>query len=109
METNIKPTPKEIAQKFLSECKANLFTPVLVGPTVVRVVRRFAPGDTQAFCECDMMAGSVLDVIPQRGGSQWGTDGGSIGGHVAIQNGHFQMSASGCSKRVLKELAKLIL
>ena len=94
-----------IAQKFLSECAEHGFVAFVRGNSIVGVSRKFSPGDKQAFCECDMMAGSVLDVIPQRGGSQFGTDGGSVGGAIALQKGFFEMKATGCSKTVVAALA----
>jgi hypothetical protein len=104
----MKPTSTEIAINFLKEALSNNFTVVVRGPSCVSVCRSFNAGDKQAFTECDMMAGSVLDVIPQKGGSQFGTDGGSIGGAVALQTGRFNLTATGCSKRVVAALAKII-
>lgn len=75
--------------------------------TIIRISRKFEPGDNNAFVECDMMASCVLDMAPLKGGSVWGTDGGSIGGMVAIQNGSFVMNKSGSGgKRFMNELRK---
>jgi hypothetical protein len=50
---------------------------------------------------------SVLDLAPLKGGSVWGTDGGSIGGAVALQNGQFVMNKSGSGGvRFMRELRK---
>lgn len=97
-----------IVEKFLSECQEYSFTPSVRGDTCVIVQRKFTPGDKQAFTECDMMASGVLDIIPQRGGSQFGTDGGSIGGAIGLQTGKFHLTATGCSKRVVAALKKKI-
>lgn len=76
--------------------------------TCVTIVTRFPVGDKKRFCELDMLASNVLDAMPARGGSTWGTDGGSIGGAVALQDGIFRMNRTGYGKRHLAELAKMI-
>lgn len=83
------------------------FNIVATSDTIIRITRKFEVGDRQAFCECDMMASSVLDLAPLKGGSVWGTDGGSIGGAVALQNGQFVMNKSGSGGvRFMRELRK---
>jgi hypothetical protein len=49
----------------------------------------------------------ILTTLPHRGGSMWGTDGGSVGGYVALTNGHFEMNLSGVSKVAIRELGKI--
>jgi hypothetical protein len=77
--------------------------------SVLTVHKSFTPGSRDGFVECDMMYGSVLELLPRtEPGSDWGTDGGGIGGMVALQSGQFKMNRSGGSKRVLKALAKMV-
>ena len=63
--------------------------------SVVTISATFAPGDKEAFTRLDMMAGSVLALAPLKGGSVWGTDGGSVGGYSALTHGKFVMNKSG--------------
>lgn len=90
---------------FIEACQKHGFS-FEVGRSIVRIKRDFEPGDIEAFIECDMFAGSVLSLAPLRGGSIWGTDGNSVGGHVAIKRGQFVMNKSGEGSRFLKALAK---
>lgn len=92
---------------FMETAAKHKFNIVATSDTVIRITRKFEVGDRQAFCECDMMASSVLDLAPLKGGSVWGTDGGSIGGAVALQNGLFVMNKSGSAGvRFMRELRK---
>lgn len=78
---------------------------VSVNGSTMSITKSFTPGDKQAFTECDMMAGSVLEMLPRtRPGSDWGTDGGGVGGMVALTNGQFKMNRTGGSMPVLKAL-----
>ena len=97
----------EQAQAFLAAAQKHGFR-VSCTRSVVSISREFTPGDHNAFNECDMFAGSVLAEAPLKGGSVWGTDGGSIGGHVAIQSGFFNMKKSGTGVRFTTALAKLV-
>ena len=87
------------ALAFHNACKNAGFTWAVSGSSVVRVMQNFTPGDTNAFVACDMAYGDLLALVPLKGGSIWGTDGGSIGGHVAIKNGQFTMNKSGTGTR----------
>ena len=74
---------------------------------IVSITKYFTPGDTNAFVDCDMMAGGYLAELPQtQPGSTWGTDGGGIGGYSAIKNGCFRLNRSGISKIVMKKMMK---
>ena len=79
-----------------------------VQPNVVRVHKTFKPGDSDTFAYCDTMASEILDLCPLRGGSIWGTDGGSVGGAVALQSGRFSMNKSGSALNFTKALSKLL-
>lgn len=96
-------TQAEVAA-FIAACNQHGFN-YEVSNNVVRISKRFTPGDLAAFSDCDMIASRVLDLAPLRGGSVWGTDGGSVGGHVAVKNGHFVMNKSGSGARFLAALA----
>lgn len=90
---------------FIEACQKHGFS-FEVNGSIVRIKKSFIPGDSESFVNCDMFAGSVLSLAPLRGGSVWGTDGGSVGGMVALKNGEFCMNKSGEGSRFLKALAK---
>jgi hypothetical protein len=101
-------SPIEIAQDIKAAADKYGFQLEVRGD-VLTVHKTFAPGSKDGFCECDMMYGSVLELLPRtQPGSDWGTDGGGIGGMVALQSGRFKMNRSGGSKRVLKALVKVL-
>ena len=81
---------------------------VTVRGDILTVSKRIIPGDPASFADADMGVYSVLELLPRTSpGSDWGTDGGSIGGMVAMQTGRYSMNRSGGSKRVLQALARL--
>lgn len=76
---------------------------------ILTITKHFPAGDKKAFCDCDMMYSCVFDHLPRTSpGSDWGTDGGGVGGMFSIYCGTFVMNRSGGNKRILKELSKLI-
>jgi len=99
-------TQEQVA-RFISECKLEGFSWSVVCGSVVRITKTFTPGDKDAFTACDMMASSVLAFAPLKGGSVWGTDGGSVGGHAGLTNGEFVLNKSGDGKRFISALKKL--
>ena len=75
---------------------------------VLTIHKYFTPGDLDGFRDADMEYYSIIDLLPRsRAGSDWGTEGGGIGGYSAHKNGHFIMNRSGGNLNVLKALAKL--
>lgn len=76
---------------------------------VLKITKKFTPGDMDAFVQADGEYFSILGQIPQtQPGSVWGTDGGGVGGYSAHKNGFMVMHKSGCSKRVINALKKII-
>ncbi len=71
------------------------------------VEKSFTPGDVQAFVTCDMDAPFLLALAPLRGGSVWGTDGGSVGGYSAVKHGQYVLNKAGQGARFVAALAKL--
>lgn len=98
------------AASFLAAAKAAGFSVTIpqFPSGVVSVEKSFTPGDMDAFATCDMRAPGVLAKLGAKGGSQWGTDGGSVGGHSAIIHGRFKMNQSGVPLRLAAALAKLV-
>ncbi len=92
---------------FLIACNEAGFTPGVKGAGIVYVTKAFAAGDKQAFCACDSDGPSLLALVPLKGGSVWGTDGGSIGGMSALTHGRYTLNKSGSSgARFVKALVK---
>lgn len=94
------------AQKFAALAKLHGFK-WEVRNSVVTITRAFSPGDKDAFTDCDIVASAVLANAPLKGGSVWGTDGGSVGGHVGLTTGRFVMHKSGDGVRFLTALSKI--
>lgn len=106
--TKTKINAKEAAEAIKKTADDHGFEIEIRGG-VLTITKHFTPGSNDGFVECDMFYYSVLGCLPRTSpGSDWGTDGGGIGGLSAIKNGVFTMNRSGGSKQVLKALAKLL-
>lgn len=102
-----KPTAKEIAQSIADDCKRKGWT-FYVDGKILTISKTFTPGDMDAFVKCDSEYYGIISQLPRaRPGSDWGTDGGGVGGYFAHKSGQFTMSRSGGSIRVLQALARL--
>jgi hypothetical protein len=101
-----KPSPSEVALQVLSMAKETGFQ-IAVSGSVLTVHKRFTPGDHDAYTMAEGDANSIVGLVKRtEPGSTWGTDGGSIGGHVGLQGGYMTLHKSGCSKRILNAIAK---
>lgn len=96
------------AQEFLTACQKYGFTPVVKNPSVISITKAFQPNDKEAFTTCDMDSYGILALAPLKGGSVWGTDGGSVGGHSALIHGQYTLNKSGEGKRFMSALQKLL-
>ena len=94
------------AQEFVEKCRLYGFTWEVRG-SIVTISQFFKPEDGNAYVHCDMMGPSVLDYAPLKGGSVWGSDGGGIGGMVALTKGHYVLNKSGTGANFLKALRQL--
>lgn len=107
MKTAPQLSPAQQASHLLAVAKELGFT-VTVRGSILTVSKRIIPGDAASFADADMSVYSVLECLPRTSpGSDWGTDGGSIGGMAAMNSGNFSMNRSGGSKLILKALSKL--
>lgn len=98
---------QEQAKQLLDAAKRNRFR-VTVRGSVLTITRQNKPNDNEDFIAADMTYGDVFRHLPTTSaGSEWGTDGGGIGGAVALKSGVFTMNKSGGSKRVLAAITKL--
>lgn len=94
MLTATKTSPKEQAQRFVNAAKASGWV-INACDNVVTIQKNFIPGDRLAYSDCDSEAYSILALVPLKGGSVWGTDGGSVGGHVGLEGGYYRLNKSG--------------
>lgn len=101
---------KKQVDMFLNLANKYQFKIMVSGISVVKITKEFEPGDRLAFSDIESEAQQILDMIPLKGGSVWGTDGASVGGYSAIQNGKFVMNKSGSTGiRFIKELQKKLI
>tara|TARA_R110000868_G_scaffold12456_7_gene59546 strand:+ start:14529 stop:14840 length:312 start_codon:yes stop_codon:yes gene_type:complete len=75
--------------------------------SIVSVHKSFEKGNTDEFVKCDMNGPFLISLVPSNGGSVWGTDGGSVGGHSAVTNGNYYLKVSGAKASFVKQLKKL--
>ena len=85
----------EEAKKFLDELKRLGWTLDRCEPGLVEIYKTFTPNDREAFSRCDSEGYALMDLVPLRGGSIWGTDGGSVGGAVGLKEGWYRLKKSG--------------
>jgi hypothetical protein len=94
------------AREFAAACKAAGWQ-YAVREGIVTIRKHFAPGDEAEFVRLDGEYYGLLALVPARGGSIWGTDGGGVGGYSAILHGCFTMNVSGVNKGFAAALAAI--
>lgn len=82
---------------FLSEMKKLGWVLERYEGHIITVSKTFPKNDKEAFSRCDSEAFQLLDMVPLKGGSVWGTDGGSVGGASALKDGKYVLNKSGVS------------
>ena len=103
-------TTKTQVAEFIAECERCGFSIHAIGDSVVRITKSFTPGDSEAFSIADFQAPALLSMVPLKGGSVWGTDGGSVGGHSGLTRGRYELAKSGqTGKRFVQALRKVSL
>ncbi len=98
-----KPKPADIAKRFMQRCRSNQVAIEVRGADILTLSKRIPIGDGLAFADAESDCSIIYD-LPGGCGSVWGTDGGSIGGMVAMQTGRFKLNRSGVQKRILKAI-----
>ena len=101
-----KKSAAETAVAFESECKRLGWLSSVRG-TVVTIYKSFTPGDKLAYSDCDSEAYGILGLAPLKGGSVWGTDGGSIGGATGLDGGYYRLNKSGSGAFFLMHLSAI--
>lgn len=103
---NTKQSPSETAKAMKAMANETGFS-IAVRGSVVTVHKVFTPGDKDAYTRAEGDANSILSMLRMvEPGSVWGTDGGSVGGHIGLMGGYMTLNKSGGSKRVMAALAK---
>lgn len=98
----------EVAQHFVDECNKYNWNIEIRSSSVIAIRKNFTPGSEDEFTKCESEANYLLSILPLTGGSTWGTDGGSVGGHVGLSHGSFTLCKSGNNgKRLTQALSKL--
>lgn len=105
--TTPKTSPKDQALAFKTLCLKYGWSFNASRDNVLEITKQIVPGCKQSFCNADMEYSSILDLAPLKGGSVWGTDGGGVGGMVAMRTGQFSIKKSGKAQSFMKELRKL--
>jgi hypothetical protein len=98
-----KPKPADIAKRFVQSCRSNQVEIEIRGSEILTLSKRIIAGDGNSFADAETDC-SIIYNLPGGCGSVWGTDGGSIGGMVAMQTGQFKLNRSGIQKRILKAI-----
>lgn len=97
------------ARAILDKATELGFRVSVVENRLLRIDKEFTPGDLDAFRKCDTTYYWVLSLLPRTSpGSDWGTDGGGVGGYVAHKSGQFHMYRSGGNKNILRALARML-
>ena len=104
--SNTKLSDAEQAAAIREAC-GSLGWSFSVRNSILTIYTKFPPGDRNAFARCDSEAYSIVGLLRRTSpGSDWGTDGGSIGGMTGLNGGYYKLNRSGGSKRVLALLAR---
>jgi hypothetical protein len=74
---------------------------------ILKLTKRFPAGDVGAYCQAEAEVDIIRSAPSTQAGSVWGSDSGSIGGHVGIKSGSMWLHKSGVGKRWLARLAKI--
>ena len=97
---------KTQAQDFIKAVKEAGWEISRVGNTIVTISKTIGVQNNSDFCQADSEYYGLLAMIPGKGGSIWGTDGGGIGALSAMKNGVFTMNKSGVQSRFINALEK---
>ena len=105
-----RPTkPSDIAaaiRRTAQERGVQFYVDRAIGDPILTVRVTFQPGDARGYMQAEAACQSVLRYLPRtRPGTTWGTDSGSVGGHVGLTNGYCELHFAGGDKRVLKALS----
>jgi hypothetical protein len=69
----------------------------------VTVYARFPAGDRDAYAIAEDACNDVLREFPSSGGSTWGTDSASVGGHVGLKGGYCRLTKSGVNRTLARQ------
>lgn len=99
---------REIAKIFVEHCQKHNFG-ISIRNEVISITTKFEKGNRDTYTQIENQAMSLLHFLKMvRPGSIWGSTSDGIGGYIAIENGNFVLNKSGCSKRVLNAIEKML-
>ncbi len=93
-------------ESFIEQCKAAGVVIERVQPCLITLSKPFEAGSAAGFTGAETDVSLIYEVPQSSAGSTWGTDGGSIGGAVALKTGVMRLNRTGCNKVWLKKLIK---
>jgi hypothetical protein len=102
------PTQSEVMtpEEFLARAKDRDVLVVVRG-AILTLSKLFTPGSKEGYTAAETDV-SLIYEAPGKGGSIWGSDGGSMGGAIGLQQGRMHLNKSGVPKRWLDKLVKAI-
>jgi hypothetical protein len=103
---NNKMTPEQFAE--LCKKYGIVIENMLQISGILRLTKNFTPGSMEEYVAIDNEMTIIYEVPTTDSGSIWGTISDGIGGYSAVKNGQYVMNRSGCSKRWLAALKKLV-
>ena len=96
----------EFAKQFVQYCESMGWQIVVKEGNVVTLHKSFQAENNQEYISADMEGEQLIRLLPQRGGSIWGTLSNGVGGYAALRSGRYVINASGVRAAVCKAIAK---
>lgn len=97
-------TPEDL----IKHCKERNITIASASGSKIKLIKHFTPGDNEQYVIAETDVSIIYDIPSTGSGSVWGTDGGSVGGAIGLQNGQMVLNKSNCNKHFIKKLVKLL-
>lgn len=96
------------AEAFKTKCNEFGFS-IEVKSNVVSITKKFEVENTEEYLDCEELALTLMDMVPLKGGSIWGTTSDTVGSISALKHGRFVLNKSGFTgKRFINALSKII-
>jgi hypothetical protein len=102
--TSISAT--EFAKQFVVSCESAGWQVVVKEGNVVTLHKNFRAESNQEYISADMEGEQLIRLLPQSGGSIWGTLSNGVGGYAALKSGRYVINASEVRAAVCKAIAK---
>ena len=102
---NTSISAPEFAKQFVPYCESMGWQIVVKEGNVVTLHKSFLPESNQEYIAADMEGEQLIRLLPQSGGSIWGTLSNGVGGYAALKSGRYVVSASGVRAAVCRAIA----